>query len=94
MCCLGKGINVILNDKGAILKEQKENLLCKSAKLLADLSQHLRRILIMPQMNNSVREMAETILTGIYLFRDDFGNKVTDLKTMEKTSKGLKPIYI
>ncbi|KAJ8980208.1 hypothetical protein NQ317_002221 [Molorchus minor] len=93
MSAIGTGINVILNDKGAIPKEQKEKLLCylgDSAKILADLAYHssqLRRTLILPQMDKSVREMAETTSPGIYLFGDDFGGKVKELKAMEKTSK-------
>ncbi|KAJ8954462.1 hypothetical protein NQ317_019461 [Molorchus minor] len=69
------------NDKGAIPKDQKEKLLCylgDSAKILADLAYHssqLRRTLILPQMDKSVREMAETTSPGIYLFGDDFGGK-------------------
>ncbi|KAJ8983767.1 hypothetical protein NQ317_006099 [Molorchus minor] len=99
MSAIGTGINVILNDKGAIPKEQKEKLLCylgDSAKILADLAYHssqLRRTLILPQMDKSVREMAETTSPGIYLFGDDFGGKVKELKAMEKTSKDLKPTY-
>nr|CAH7762543.1 unnamed protein product [Callosobruchus chinensis] len=97
LAALGRGVNIILDDKENIPKEIKEHLLISlgdAGRILSDLSFNIstmRRNLIMPSLNKTVKDLVASTIPLSFLFGSDIGEKIKEAKIIERAKKDLKP---
>lgn len=96
LSALAKGLNALIADKGSIPKHTKEELMSSfgdSGRILSDSFNHIsktRRILVMPSLNKTTKELVEKTTPTKFLFGMDLGEKIKDAKTLERARKDLK----
>ncbi|CAH1962074.1 unnamed protein product [Acanthoscelides obtectus] len=94
---LGKSMNIILEDKENIPKEIKEQLLISlgdSGRIFSDLSFNIstmRKNLIMPNLNKTVKDLVSNTTPVQFLFGSDIGERIKEAKSIERAKKDLKP---
>nr|XP_023013141.1 uncharacterized protein LOC111503146 [Leptinotarsa decemlineata] len=97
LTALGLGLDVILRDKENIPKNTRDNLLeplWDAGKLYTDLFSKItevRRSLLLPVLNESVRDIAEKTSADQTVFGSDFGEKIKKAKLLEQSGKELLP---
>lgn len=100
IAALGKAMDILLEDKGDTPKELKEQLLATlsdSGRIFSDLSftiSAMRRTLIMPSLNKTIKDLVEKTVPLKFLFGADLGEKVKEAKLIERAKKDLKPDHI
>ncbi|VEN50064.1 unnamed protein product [Callosobruchus maculatus] len=96
LTAMGKALNVILEEENNLPKDIRANILTNltdSARIFATLFydiSNIRKYLISPVLNKSVKELTENTTPGEFLFGPDLGERAKSLKSLERAAQELR----
>lgn len=98
LSAMGKAMNVILEEEKNIPKEIREKILSslsESGRCFAGLFYNIsktRKYLITPVLNKTVKEMTDSTTPGEFLFGADLGERVKNIKSLERAGQDLRSV--
>lgn len=98
LSAMGKAMNAILEEEKRIPKEVREKMLSslsEASRCFTGLFHNIsktRKYLITPVLNKTVKEMTDSTIPGEFLFGPDLGERVKNIKSLEKAGQDLRSV--